>query len=415
LIEHLKRCNGLPAIYFVFGRRKAEELAFELMRNSFLSEREQREINALYDSLVDRHDLRQERSMREMYPLITRGIAYHHAGMLPSVKEVIERLFTSRLIKVIFTTETFALGINMPSRSVIFDGLKKFYGTHTGFLKTRDFYQMAGRSGRRSIDTEGFVYCRVDLRQIPVTELRRIIFSKPEAVRSQFNTSYATLLNLYEKHAEELIKIYPYSLHNYQARRGEQREATRLIRAKLEVLHELGFIAGKKLTQKGLFAKSIYGYELILSELYEQGFLDGLGTAGLGVLCLSAVFEPRKNQRLPPLSQNSQRIKKACDAVFKRIRVAEKRARIYPPTKMVHFHLSDCLESWMRREDFTTALRHTDADEGEVVRYFRMTAQTLREIEESRIAPVALREKVKAARALINRDIVDAAKQLQAY
>jgi superfamily II RNA helicase len=69
--------------------------------------------------------------------------------MLPTLKEVIERLFTSRLLKLIFTTETFALGINMPARTVIFDELEKFYGTGFKTLTTRDFFQMAGRAGRR--------------------------------------------------------------------------------------------------------------------------------------------------------------------------------------------------------------------------------------------------------------------------
>ena len=82
-------------------------------------------------------------------PSLLQNISVDDGEIIPTLKEVIERLFTSRLLKVIFTTETFALGINMPSRSVIFDGLRKFYGTYVRNLKTRDFYQMAGRAGRR--------------------------------------------------------------------------------------------------------------------------------------------------------------------------------------------------------------------------------------------------------------------------
>src|SRR5437868_5071717 len=100
--------------------------------------------------------------------------------MLPTHKEVIEKLFTSTVIKVIFTTETFALGINMPARSVIFDDLIKFYGTGFKTLTTRDFYQMAGRAGRRGIDVEGNVYIRVQPHDVSFGELQRILFAKPE-------------------------------------------------------------------------------------------------------------------------------------------------------------------------------------------------------------------------------------------
>ncbi|MBU1124434.1 MAG: DEAD/DEAH box helicase, partial [Candidatus Omnitrophica bacterium] len=189
LVQYLRTQEALPAIYFVFGRRRAEDLAQELLCFNFLNAAEKKQITSLYDSLCERFGLQQEKSAQYLYPLIQRGIAYHHAGMLPTLKEAIERLFTSRLIKVIFTTETFALGINMPSRTVIFDELRKFYGRYVRNLKTRDFYQMAGRAGRRGIDTEGFVYCRVNPHRIQPEDIQKIIYGPPEQVRSQFNTS----------------------------------------------------------------------------------------------------------------------------------------------------------------------------------------------------------------------------------
>ncbi|MDI6606191.1 MAG: DEAD/DEAH box helicase [Candidatus Omnitrophota bacterium] len=218
LINYLCQKDALPAIYFVFGRKKAEILAFELHQFNFLTNKEKQEVLALYDSLLERFDLKNEDSALELRPLVEKGVAYHHAGMLPTLKEVVERLFTSRLIKVIFTTETFALGINMPSRSVIFDELKKFYGRYVRILKTRDFFQMAGRAGRRGMDNEGFVYSRINLQRISSEEVRRVIYGRPEEVKSQLNASYATILNLYEKHKEELFKIYPLSFHSFQSR-----------------------------------------------------------------------------------------------------------------------------------------------------------------------------------------------------
>ena len=112
--------NHLPVIYFAFGRQRTMDMAWEACSYDFVTEEERAKIIALYEDLLDRYGLAEERSAKDMRGMIERGIAYHHAGMLPSLKEVIERLFTSRLIKVIVTTETFALGINMPARCVVF-------------------------------------------------------------------------------------------------------------------------------------------------------------------------------------------------------------------------------------------------------------------------------------------------------
>lgn len=113
-------------------------MAFELYSFNFLNAEEKEKIISFYESLIQRFYLEKEPSCYKIKPLIQRGIAYHHAGLLPQLKEVIERLFTSKLLKVIFTTETFALGINMPARSVTFDELGKFYGGYHRTLKTRD-------------------------------------------------------------------------------------------------------------------------------------------------------------------------------------------------------------------------------------------------------------------------------------
>lgn len=414
LINYLRQNEGLPAIYFVFGRRRAEELAEELLSYNFLDGREKTQITSLYESLLERFDIKTDRTAQTMYPLIQRGIAYHHAGMLPTLKEVIERLFTSRLIKIIFTTETFALGINMPSRSVMFDGLRKFYGRYVRNLKTRDFYQMAGRAGRRGIDNEGFVYTRVNPHRITVDEVRRIIFGRAEEVRSQLNTSYATLLNLYEKYKDDLFNIYPHSLHYYQSKKHDQKEALRLLDAKLRLLKELGYIHDNALTHKGLFAKTVYGYELILAELYEENILEQLDEFGLGVVAAAVVFEPRKNQAMPlGISKGSRHIKRTCEEIYDKIKEKERRYKIYPFSKLPYFHLCSAMEAWLRGTNFEKTLQLTDTDEGELVRYFRMSVQILREISEAKVASYILKDKIKETIRVINRDVVDAEKQLR--
>jgi len=347
-----------------------------------------------------------------MAPLVERGIAYHHAGMLPTLKEVVERLFTSRLIKVIFTTETFALGINMPARTVIFDELRKFYGRFHANLKTRDFYQMAGRAGRRGIDTEGFVYSRINPNYISFEELKRIIYGTPEKVRSRFNASYATVLNLFEKYGEKLYDIYPKSFHYYQEKKKNQEKALDLLRAKVRALHEFGYIKSDSLTEKGRFAGKIYGYELSLSELYEKGTLEELSEKELGNIALALVYEPRKNATRPRLGHRLKSLENVTDTMVHLIQRREKKLGIRPLSKIYYYGLSECLGAWMAGEEFDKIMRYTDADEGEIIRYFRMAIQILREILDTSCSDT-LKAKGQRAIYLINRGIIDAEKQLR--
>lgn len=413
LIKYLRERDHLPCIYFTFDRRKTEELAWQLYNYNFLDKKEKKKIVSLYNSLCEKFNLENEKSAHKLYHLIKKGIAYHHAGMLPTLKEVIERLFTSRLLKIIFTTETFALGINMPSRTVVFDTLKKFDGKYVRTLKTRDFYQMAGRAGRRGMDKEGFVYCNINLKKISADELERVIYGEPEKVKSQLNLSYATILNLYEKYGEKIIEIYPFSFHYFQASKSRKKEAIRLLQAKLDLLKEMDYIRDKNLTKKGEFAKTMYGYELLITEMYFQGLLEQLEKSMLAIIIVAVVFEPRKSQKMPPLFKKIQRLKNISEEISEKIRKKEIKFRIYPLSKKPYFHLSISVEKWMKRMSFEKILSFTDTDEGEVIRYFRMAVQVLREIENSRIISEILKERIKETIQIFNRDIVDAEKQLR--
>ncbi|MFH1578213.1 MAG: DEAD/DEAH box helicase [Candidatus Omnitrophota bacterium] len=413
LINYIRREKGVPCIWFVFSRKMAEDLAFELYSFDFLNQDEKEQISALYNRLCQQFELTSEESANRLSYLIQKGIAYHHAGMLPSLKVVIEQLFTSRLLKVIFTTETFALGINMPARSVVFNNLRKYYGRYVRILKVRDFYQMAGRAGRRGMDTIGFVYCRINPRFINLEQIKQIISGHPEGVRSQFNTSYATLLNLYERYQETITEIYPLTLHHFQSRQHQKKEALRLMQAKLNLLKNLKYILNSSLTQKGIFARSIYGYELILSELYQTNVLEELDEFALGILAVAAVFEPRKNQHARDLPKSAQYLKKICEDAFESIKIKEIKYRIYPTSKKPYFYLAQATQAWLAGTAFAKILRFTDTDEGEIIRYFRMAVQILREIHSSPTASTSLKQRINKVINTMNRDVVDAQKQLQ--
>jgi superfamily II RNA helicase len=413
LMHHLQNKDALPCIYFSFGRRRCEDLGLELLSFNFLTSDEQREISARYNTLCQHFDLTREKSAQRLSPLIKRGIAYHHAGMLPTLKEVIERLFTSRLLKVIFTTETFALGINMPARTVVFDVLRKFYGRYHRNLKTRDFYQMAGRAGRRGMDKEGYVYCRINPRRIQYEEIKRILYANPEKIISKFNSSYGTLLHLYEKHQEDLYQLYPLSLHYFQKKPSKRKQAMEALKAKISLLKELGYIENRELTTKGRFAAGLYGFELPLAEIYEQNLLEQLNQTELGILACALVYEPRKKEHAPKITSNARPLKEITDKTLKRIHRAEQKLRIFPKSKDYFYHLAQITEAWLRGTSFSKLGQYMEIDEGQLVRYFRMAVQILREIQHASVSSDALKEKIAKLVRVFNRDIIDAEKQLR--
>ena len=130
------------------------------------------------------------------------------------------------------------------------------------------------------------------------------------------------------------------------------------------------------------------------------------------MIAAACVFEPRKNQRLTSISKNANRIKRVAEEIYQRIKNKETRYRIYPFSKAPSFHLSNCIEAWLRGTEFSKILQCTDTDEGEVVRYFRMSVQILREISEANVSHL-LKDKIRETIRVINRDVVDAEKQLR--
>ncbi len=413
LIRDLIDRNRLPCIFFTFGRRRAEELAWELSGFPLLSPADRTALRAMFDTLCATFQLAQDHTMEALSHLIDRGIAYHHAGMLPTAKEIIERCFTSRLMKLIVTTETFALGVNMPARSVILDTLKKRGDHGFALLRRRDFLQMAGRAGRRGMDDAGFVYLRINPLHITYPEVLRTIQGTPEPVQSRFNTTYATLLNLYRQHRRALLDLFPQTLYYFQTSGARRQAGLELMQCKLDLLETLGYINRDGLTKKGAFASWLYGYELLLTELHMARHLAALDPIALPVLTSAVVFEP-KPRSLPPKPQRlSKRLAELCHEPLRHIHREETRCRIQPNTKAPAFSLSYAMEAWMAGQPFSNLTRLCDVDDGEIVRYFRMTVQLLRQLSETPEADVTLQATARKAMRRINRDVIDAEAQLR--
>lgn len=411
LIKYLKNHNLLPAIYFCFSRRKCERLAFEQLRFDFLNDKERLNIINIFDHYVSKFKINEHISTKRIYPLIKKGIAYHHAGLLPPLKETIEQLFSQKLIKLLFTTETFALGVNMPSRTVCFDEIFKFYRQNFQYLRIRDFHQMAGRAGRRGIDKKGYIFVRLRANFEDIKILKRMLEGSPEAIRSQFNASYGTILNLYRDLGEDLVRIYPLTLRHFQSPHSAQRDIS-LITAKIELLKILKYIEDNSLTLKGEFASNIFGYEIISAELLEKGFFDSLSWQELAITVCAIVTEVRPGQKLPKLNKRIRKLKKELEHICSEIQHLEKKLRIFPRIKEPHFQLANALMAWLAGKKFNEIISYSYVDEGELIRNFRLAIQVLKDMEQPMIRE-KLKNKLKKAIDIMKREIVDAEWQLQ--
>jgi len=203
LVLYLKTNNMLPAICFVFSRKHVEQAAKECGFSLFeddsgipaIIEKECKHI--LMSKLPNYKEYLELPEYLEIIKLLEKGIAIHHAGIMPVLREMIELLFEKGFIKLLFATETFAVGINMPTKTVIFAGLTKFNGSTMRLLYSHEYTQMAGRAGRRGIDTIGHVFHCNNLFELPSsTDYKNMLTGPPQKLTSKFKISFNLALNI---------------------------------------------------------------------------------------------------------------------------------------------------------------------------------------------------------------------------
>ncbi|MDD2714473.1 MAG: DEAD/DEAH box helicase [Candidatus Wallbacteria bacterium] len=218
LIKKLQQDRLLPALFFIFSREATYNFGWEAYRSfSFSTPEEREKIGRIFDTVIGDPELLQVDSIRRMKKLVLEGIGVHNAGLLPILKEAVEVLFTEKLLKLLFVTETFALGVNMPAKTVVFHSLEKYDGLSFRYLMSREFFQMGGRAGRRGIDEFG-VNISIIPQNLDTGEFQRITDEQLEPLESQFKLSYNTILNLIKKHSEdEIIHIINMSFHQFQS------------------------------------------------------------------------------------------------------------------------------------------------------------------------------------------------------
>ena len=207
IVSKLAERNMLPAIYFIFSRRGCDKAVENLKDLSLVNYSEANLISQKLDFyLKNNQEGIKDKSHCEA---LKRGIASHHAGLLPAWKELVEELFQQGLIKVVFATETLAAGINMPARTTVISSLSKRTDDGHRLLFSSEFLQMSGRAGRRGKDSQGYVVT-LQTRFEGAKEASALAISKPNPLESQFTPSYGMVLNLLQNYtldkSRELIK-----------------------------------------------------------------------------------------------------------------------------------------------------------------------------------------------------------------
>ncbi|KAM9838391.1 superkiller complex protein 2 [Aulostomus maculatus] len=198
LLHFLSQQQQTPVVAFTFSRTRCDENARSLDSMDLTNSVEKAEIHSFFQKSLSRlrGGDRQLPQILLMRDLLKRGIAVHHSGILPILKEVIEMLFSRGLVKVLFATETFAMGVNMPARTVVFDNIRKHDGTGFRNLLPGEYIQMAGRAGRRGLDPTGtvIILCKAGVHEM--SDLHVMMLGKPTILQSQFRLTYTMILNL---------------------------------------------------------------------------------------------------------------------------------------------------------------------------------------------------------------------------
>lgn len=430
IIRMLLENDLLPCLYFAFSRRDIESSARWLGRNmpvEVLSHKEGAQLDARLARA--REELGDSVLQPELLQLYSRGIAFHHAGLHVSLKALVEELYEAKLVKILYCTSTFALGINMPARSVAFDGLRKYDGRAVNPLTVRGFMQKAGRAGRRGMDTVGHVVLRVDFEEYE--EIRPLLphyfEGRPEPVRSSFNLSWNSIVNLLQRndreHVREIVQKSFLAWHlersaeqhrtkaddlernaedqsSESAARRARKEARRLRkRATRE-----GGRCWDEFTQKERFLKR-HGYlddkggfnagatvlkhlqiaEIFMTEIVLAGVLEELDDPTLyGVLCGIVGSFPRKAQRNYGLDKPTRRLAHEIGG----IRAAAVVAEAEHMTEQEVIWAPEWIplgRAWVKGEDMVDVLAMVDTETdiaGDVVGTFRRAKDLCKQLAE---------------------------------
>ncbi|KAH8268626.1 hypothetical protein KR026_010540 [Drosophila bipectinata] len=244
LIDFLKRNNKMPVVAFTLSRNRCDANVSALQSVDLNTEKEKGAVQKFFLQCLAKLKP-PDRTIPQVLVLkdaLERGIGVHHSGILPILKEIVEMLFQNGLVKLLFATETFAMGVNMPARTVVFDSHRKFDGVEVRNLKPGEYIQMAGRAGRRGHDETGTVILLCKSNVPPSMELRPMILGLPEKLQSQFILRYAVILTCLRIESIKVEEIMQFSFKEFSQKLQlpTQQKQLRVAEAKFAMLPTLG-------------------------------------------------------------------------------------------------------------------------------------------------------------------------------
>lgn len=375
LIKELNDRGLLPCIFFTFSRKACEEKALEL-RKDFTNDKEKSRIIEVMNKHIDREHNKMA-SVRTIRQVLPKGIGVHHAGILPSVKNAVEELFNEGLIKILYATETFAVGINMPARSVAFASLEKYDGISFRYLNSKEYFQMAGRAGRRGIDKEGTAVAMIDKQYADPDKIIRLTSKDTDPIKSQYKLSYNSVLNLLHNYDDaNTIERILKSSFDYYLRKKTNRNIRIMgsFNNYMRRLKKFGYVDDdNNLTDKGDFARFIYSEELLITEIFYSEMMNYLKPQQILAILAAIVYEPRRNDKFA-----KRKMKKEYDQIISII--GENDFVDKKIDRLTLRKIMPTIYDWSEGAEFSEIMEMANLHEGDIIRLIRQIVDFTRQI-----------------------------------
>ena len=270
VINYIVSKNFEPCLVFAFSKADWENYARIVSKCEYTTEEERESTNKIFNAAIESLSEEDQElpQIKGFLPLLRKGIGVHHGGLLPIAKEIVEILFQEGLIKVLFTTETFSMGINMPARTVVFTSIEKYDGEKYRWIGGGEYIQMSGRAGRRGLDSKGVCVLMAN-KKMEHDVAKGILQGKADALYSTFHIKYNMILNLMN-----LQDYRPEYLIKKSFRQFQNDKELPNIKKKMSKLHqEIQDIVIEKPKQVAEFfeiEKQIEKYRMMVKEIYQR-------------------------------------------------------------------------------------------------------------------------------------------------
>ncbi len=318
LLMALERDDLLPVIVFIFSRAACDDAVRQCRRDGllFTTPEQRREIERICEERLTEFSDEDLTALEfgEFLDCLRRGLAAHHAGMVPAFREIVEQCFHQNLLSAVFATETLALGVNMPARSVALERFAKYSDSGRRVLTSGEYAQMTGRAGRRGLDDEGHaIVCFAP--ELALHDIGRVAIATPTELHSSFRPTYNFTANLMNHFDEDVaLQVVERSYAQFETDHrpaGSKRSLGDHMRSRHRVLEELGYAEGWKLTRDGHLLRSLYHEcDLLLAECINMGIFDDLEPSQLAGLLSSFVYEAKRSARTNKTPQTPVKRKK---------------------------------------------------------------------------------------------------------